>query len=138
MLFLAAGLVDVSSTYFPVAIAQYINPRSALAITTGVWYVLWTLYLGPDEDEHPVGMRRALYLLISCFLVLFYITSGLGRQVLESFAGTTPFELQRIEFAERLSPWIMLFLLVIPAYYGARQDYRRQAQIRTSKRISSS
>lgn len=135
MLLLATGLIDISKTYFPASMTLYINSKSALVITIGVWYLLWNLYLGPEiEGDEVASLSDLLFLPLCLLLMLFLATSGLQLQILESGIRTLPSDYQLIEALDRLYPWVMAFFLVISASYGAKQDYRRQLQSKNNER----
>lgn len=127
ILFLATGVLDVSETYLPSAIAKYINPRSALVLIAGSWGVLWTIYLGPVEEGEPsnTSWRRDVFMTFGLFLLLFIITSGWYSEM-ETRIEEVPGQIERVALVDRLSPWLILPILVYSAYYGAKQDYLKQ------------
>jgi hypothetical protein len=102
-----------------------------LVITNSIWYVLWTIYLAPEEVEEGDSLPSQLFVPLSLFLMLFLATSGLQLDMLKT-VNTLPADYRLLEGLDRIYPWVIGFFLLYSAYYGAKQDYQRQGQGRSS------
>lgn len=113
MLAFANDLLDISAAFFP-RFAAYLNPRSALLITSFGWSILFYVYLPPSQSSEQD--RKALLMIVILFLGLFL------PELL-----SPPTELDRWMFdgLKAFSPYISWFAVVASALYAAYKDYRR-------------